>query len=159
MTIEEIDRKAAEMIQEYRKTRGSHADEFVFNVEYRHYSGEFYMGSYEPCSYDENSEKVDWYNDWWEGEDDVVFKKVVSLYDIINFYFERMDDTTKYVVCCLECRYFENCADAGKEGSFNCYTYEPRYKYLVDNAQRYKPGEGPELKFTYLDFKEDADND
>ena len=91
MTIEEIDRKAAEMIQEYRKTTGSHADEFVFNVEYRHHSGEFYMGSYEPCSYDENSEKVDWYNDWWEGEQDVVFVRVVPLYDIIYSYFEALD--------------------------------------------------------------------
>lgn len=91
MTIEEIDRKAAEMIQEYRKATGSHADEFVFNVEYRHHSGESYMGSYEPCSYDENSEKVDWYNDWWEGEQDVVFVRVVSLYDIINSYFEALD--------------------------------------------------------------------
>ena len=91
MTIEEIDRKAAEMIQEYRKTTGSHADEFVFNVEYRHHSGDFYMGSYEPCSYDENSEKVDWYNDWWEGEQDVVFVRVVPLYDIIYSYFEALD--------------------------------------------------------------------
>ena len=152
MTIEEIDRKAAEMIQKYRKATGSHADEFVFNVEYRHHSGEFYTGSYEPCSYDENSEKVDWYNDWWEGEQDVVFVRVVSLYEIINFYFERMADPTKYEVTCLECRYFENCVDAKrKEGEeFYCYTYEPKCRYLV-KAKKYKAGEGPELKLKFLD--------
>jgi hypothetical protein len=78
-------------------------------------------------------------------------KKIVS-YDKLFKSKKSMADPTKYEITCLECRHFENCVDAKrKEGEeFYCYTYEPRCRYLV-KPKKYKAGEGPELKFKFLD--------
>ena len=153
MTIEGIDRKAAEMIIKLITEQGKDCFDFVFEVQYKHEGQDFYWGSYEPCCLvagDKDGMRLKWDHNWWDGEDDVIFLKVVPLYEIINFYFERMADPTEYEITCLECRHFENCVDAKrKEGEeFYCYTYEPRYKYLV-KAKKYKAGEGPELRSTY----------
>jgi hypothetical protein len=40
------------------------------------------------CEFDFD-ENLTWENDWWEGEDDVIYKRVVALEDILDYYFEN----------------------------------------------------------------------
>lgn len=91
MTSYEIDRRAAEMIEEWMNTTGKYCCDFVFEITYKFKGQSVDFESYEPCTYQGSIDnfELDWFNDWWEGEDDVVFKRVVPLYDIINFYFDE----------------------------------------------------------------------
>lgn len=71
-----------------KKSGGYRYINYVFEIWYKHSHERNYTVSYELCEFDFD-ENLTWENDWWEGEDDVIYKRVVALEDILNYYFEN----------------------------------------------------------------------
>ena len=77
------------MIQELIKKSGGHRYiNYVFEIWYKYSHERNYTVSYELCEFDFD-ENLTWENDWWEGQQEVMFKRVVALEDILDYYFEN----------------------------------------------------------------------
>ena len=61
-----------------KKTKGKHHDQISID--------EFNTSDDDILNY-----SLDWHTDWYIGQDEIVFGRVVPLYDIINSYFEALD--------------------------------------------------------------------
>ena len=79
-----------EMIQELiKKSGGYRCVNYVFEIWYKYYPGEReYTVTYEPCEFDFD-ENLIWANDWFEGQQVIIYKRVVALEDILDYYFEN----------------------------------------------------------------------
>jgi len=77
------------MIQELiKKSGGYRCTDYVFEIWYKYSHERDFTVSYELCEFDFD-ENLTWENDWWEGQQEVMFKRVVALEDILDYYFEN----------------------------------------------------------------------
>lgn len=96
MKIERIDDiypYATQILDEFIKKQRFYHSDYVFEVSYRRKGETDFTKSYELCDYIPGSSggSLDWHTDWYIGQDEIVFGRVVPLYDIINSYFEALD--------------------------------------------------------------------
>ena len=89
----EINRYAADMIEELVEKTGHYHKDYVFEVLYKRDFETDFTKSYELGEYLGNKDdwELYWYGDWWIGQNEVIFSKLVPLDDILNCYFEARE--------------------------------------------------------------------
>lgn len=79
------------MIEERRKKTNKYVVDYIVEVWYKYKCEHEYTKSYELFSYsfDDTSE---WENDWFEGQEDIIYKRVVELDTILEYYFDHVKE-------------------------------------------------------------------
>ena len=79
------------MIEERREKTNKYVVDYIVEVWYKYKREHEYTKSYELFSYsfDDTSE---WENDWFEGQEDIIYKRVVELDTILEYYFDHVKE-------------------------------------------------------------------
>ena len=76
------------MLDEYEAKYHRKYVTYVIEVWCKHKDDKDYYKSYQLCTYDCGN-NFEWDQDWFEGEECVIYKRVVPLMDILDYYFEH----------------------------------------------------------------------
>lgn len=80
--------EAIKMLEEYEERNDCKFVNYVFEIQYKRESEKEYRTTYELCEFDVD-DNLTWDSDWNEGETDVIFKRVVPLELMCEYYFEH----------------------------------------------------------------------
>lgn len=92
----DITKYASDMILKHLEENKYYHSDYVFEVLYKRDFETEFTKAYELCEFYYDGEMQDWdlywHTDWYIGENEVIFNKVVPLSEILDFYFERKDE-------------------------------------------------------------------
>jgi hypothetical protein len=83
--------EAIRMIDERRKKTNKYVVDYIVEVWYKYDFEHEYTKSYELISYSFD-DTVEWENDWFEGQQDIIYKRVVELDAILDYYFDHVKE-------------------------------------------------------------------